>query len=395
MTHIEATLPKFRIKLDLGAGDISPPGYVPLGNVNGTSIYPLQYSDGVVDVIRASHVLEHFAHGQIGDVLKEWVRVLKPGGELKIAVPNFEWVAENYIAGQAINAQGYVMGGQVDAADYHMTMFDRGSLAKHLAAAGLMLIRDWKSELQDCAALPVSLNLSATKPHLPAIGVCAAMSVPRLGFMDMFFCAFEALPQLGIKISRYTGAFWEQCIERTIDGILEGEKPDAVLTLDYDTVFSRRDASMLLQLMCCHPEADAIAAIQSTRGGDKPLFTVRAEPGQNLEASVSAIFAPDITKVSTAHFGLTLLRAEALRRMPKPWFWSQPAPDGSWGPGKVDADIYFWRKWEEIGNSLYVANRAPVGHIDLTVDWPGEDLITRRQPIHEWRAGGKPKDVWT
>ena len=383
-------------KLDLGAGGQSPDGYLQMGNAHGSQIFPLAaFADESVDAIRASHVLEHFPHGQIADVLREWVRVLKPGGELKIAVPNFEWIAENYVAGQPINTQGYLMGGQIDSADFHKSTFDRASLTRHLAAAGLMLVREWKSEIQDCAALPVSLNLSATKPHKPTISVCAAMSVPRLGFMDMFFCAFEALPQLGIKLSRFTGAYWEQCIERTIDGILLDEKPDAVLTLDYDTVFSRRDASMLLQLMCCHPEADAIAAIQSGRGGDKPLFTVKAQPGQNLDESAAHLFAPDLTKVSTAHFGLTLLRAEGLQRMPKPWFWSQPAPDGSWGPGKVDADIWFWRKWEAVGNSLYVANRSPVGHLDLVVDWPSEDLTTHRQPIHQWRDNGKPKEAWS
>jgi SAM-dependent methyltransferase len=168
------------IKLDLGAGEQSPEGFIPLGNVNGSHIFPLPYADASVDCIRASHVLEHFPHAQIADVLKEWTRVLKPGGELRIAVPNFEWIAENYVAGQPINTQGYVMGGQVDEADYHKATFDKRSLTQHLAAAGLMLIREWKSELQDCAALPVSLNLCGTKPHQSSISVSAVMSVPRL-----------------------------------------------------------------------------------------------------------------------------------------------------------------------------------------------------------------------
>jgi SAM-dependent methyltransferase len=140
-------------------------------------------------VIRASHVLEHFPHGQIADVLKEWVRVLKPGGELRIAVPNFEWIAENYVAGQPINTQGYVMGGQIDEADFHKAIFDKRSLTRQLAGAGLMLIREWKSELQDCAALPVSLNLCGTKPHQSEISVSAVMSMPRLAFTDNMFSA--------------------------------------------------------------------------------------------------------------------------------------------------------------------------------------------------------------
>jgi predicted SAM-dependent methyltransferase len=131
-----AIFPKFEIKLDLGAGEKSPDGFTPLGNVNGTSIFPLPHSDGSVSVIRASHVLEHFPHGQIAAVLKDWVRALKPGGELRIAVPNFEWIAENYVAGQPINTQGYVMGGQVDAADFHKATFDKGYLTSNSLPPG-------------------------------------------------------------------------------------------------------------------------------------------------------------------------------------------------------------------------------------------------------------------
>lgn len=382
------------IRLDLGAGSVSLPGFTPLGNAHGRAIYPLPYADNSVGEIYASHVLEHFPRGRVPIVLRDWVRVLKPGGVIKIAVPDFNKIAESYIAGDQQITEGYVMGGQVDEADYHKALFDSDKLRKLLASCGLMLIRQWKSDLPDCAALPISLNLEGTKPHLSEISVCAVMSVPRLGFMDNFFCSFQALPQLRIKISRYTGAFWEQCIERTIDGVLSDEKPDAILALDYDTVFTRNDVSMLMQLMCCHPEVDAIAPVQSGRGGEKPLFTVSAEEGQNLEASCSERFAPDLSRASTAHFGLTLLRASKLRALPKPWFWSQPALDGTWGPGKVDADIYFWRKWEAARNSLHIANRVAVGHLDLTVDWPGDDLLTIRQPIHEWRANGRPKDTW-
>lgn len=383
------------MKLDLGAGANSPEGFTPLGNVNGTGIYPLPYADNSVDAVRGSHVLEHFPHGQIADVLKEWVRVLKPGGEIRIAVPNFEWIAENYMAGQPINTQGYVMGGQVDGADFHKATFDKRSLTQQLAAAGLMLIREWKSELQDCAALPVSLNLCGTKPHQSAISVSAVMSVPRLGFLDNMFCSFEALPPLGIKLRRYTGAFWTQCIERVCEEALADDQSDAILTLDYDSIFSRRDAAMLMQLMCCHPEADAIAAVQSGRGKDLPLFTIRGDDGKNASGTTSDTFADDLAKVSTAHFGLTLIRADKLRNMPKPWFRDIPAPDGSWNEGRVDADINFWRQWEVAGNSLYIANRVPIGHLELQVLWPGSDLRAISQPVSDWRSNGKPKDAWS
>ena len=85
------------IRLDLGAGEISPPGYVPMGNAHGRPIYPLAIKDDSVDEIRCSHALEHFPHGRLADVLADWVRVLKPGGVLRIAVPDFAKIAENYL----------------------------------------------------------------------------------------------------------------------------------------------------------------------------------------------------------------------------------------------------------------------------------------------------------
>ena len=62
------------LKLDLGAGDISPAGYTPIGHGHGSEIFPLPYADESVDEIRASHVLEHFPHGRLAEVLADWVR---------------------------------------------------------------------------------------------------------------------------------------------------------------------------------------------------------------------------------------------------------------------------------------------------------------------------------
>jgi hypothetical protein len=88
-----------------------------------------------------------------------------------------------------------------------------------------MLVKEWKSELQDCAALPVSLNLCGTKPHKAEISVSAVMSMPRLAFTDNMFSAIEALPPLGVKLRKHTGAYWSQCIERVIEEAIEEDKP--------------------------------------------------------------------------------------------------------------------------------------------------------------------------
>jgi hypothetical protein len=385
------------LRLDLGAGALSPAGFTPMGNAHGSAIYPLPHDDGSVDEIRASHVLEHFPSGEIAAVLADWARVLKPGGTLGIAVPDFAKIAENYLAGARQPTEGYIMGGQSAPDDFHKALFDEEQLKRAMAATGLMLIRPWQSELADCASLPISLNLVGTKPHRSEISVSAVMSVPRLGFLDTMFCAVEALPPLRIPLRRCTGAYWGQCLERAIEEALADGEVDAILTLDYDSVFTKRDVAMLMQLMCCYPEADAIAAVQAGRGSVGRLFTIRAEGGANAVGVPSDTFAGDLAQVSTAHFGLTLIRADKLRALPKPWFHDVPAPDGSWNEGRTDADIAFWRNWEAGGNALHLANRVPIGHLELMALWPaaiGTETTPIAQSVGEWRESGRPDASW-
>lgn len=390
------------IKLDLGAGPVSPPGFRPMGNAHGSAIYPLSdIADGSVDEIRASHVLEHFPNSQVVDVLKHWVGKLKPGGVLKVAVPNLEWIAKAYLDGVDAPIMGYLMGGQTAPDDFHQSTFDTELLAEALRLAGLIEVKPWKSELQDCAALPVSLNLQAFKPR-PLVGadgkqlkISAIMSVPRLGFMDNFFCVQEALPAMGVKVQRFTGAFWEQCMERGLQAALADQQPDLILTLDYDTVFKRFDVERLVQTMAERPEIDALAPIQSARWSAAPLLTMDPPLGMKNGQITPDAFLDDVTRIRTAHFGLTLFRASSLAKLPRPWLWSQPAPDQTWGAERVDADIYFWKQWAAAGLSLYSANRVAVGHLELMVLWPGaDDFSVIPQLASAFQKTGKPEGTW-
>jgi hypothetical protein len=386
------------MKLDLGAGRQSPDGYMPLGRDHGSEIFPLPFPDSSIDAVRASHCLEHFPHAQIPDVLAEWVRVLKPGGRLRIAVPDFAKIAKRYQEGAVQPTEAYIMGGQVDASDFHKALFDEPTLSKLLSAAGLLLIRRWHSEIEgDCAALPISLNLEGAKPHRAGMSVSMVMSLPRLTWTANTACNMEALSELQrtLRITPrfYSGAYWEQCLERAIEESIEQDKPDAILTLDYDTIFTPNNVRRLVSLMMVYPEADAIAPIQAARGNDLPLFTMAASPGADGPVP-REIFGDDLTPVRTAHFGLTLLSAAKLRALPKPWFHSVPAPDGTWGNGRRDADIAFWQKWAAAGHTLFLGNRVTVGHLELMVKWPGADQRAIYQEATDWRSHGAPADAW-
>src|SRR3990172_6667131 len=234
------------MKLNLGAGECPLEGYENLDRKTGQEIYPLAVADGAAQEIRASHVLEHFPHAQVMAVLRDWVRALAPGGVLKIAVPDFQLIARQYLAGAPIPTEGYVMGGQVDAEDYHKALFDREALGDLLRLAGLVAIRSWASEAKDCAALPISLNLCGTKPPDKWPKVAAVISVPRLGFNDFWACAYQELAALGIGLRKTTGAYWDRDLSVGIEQVLaETPAPEWILTCDYDTVFTRHQVLSL------------------------------------------------------------------------------------------------------------------------------------------------------
>lgn len=103
--------------------------------------------DGSVELIYASHVLEHFGRHEVSGVLREWKRVLKIGGVLRLSVPDFGAVAEFYgkegLGNGSSGLIGLVCGGQRDPLDYHKIIFDRPFLTSILLKAGFKEVRPW------------------------------------------------------------------------------------------------------------------------------------------------------------------------------------------------------------------------------------------------------------
>ncbi len=219
------------------------------------------------------------------------------------------------------------------------------------------------------------------------------MSVPRLGFQDNFFCGSQISAKHGIYPTRYTGAFWGQCLERTMMNNLDGEW---ILSTDYDSVFTLEDFEKLAGLMASSPEADAIAGVQLRRRDHAVLAGIlgQKKPGDPPRDIPIESYGSELLKVHIAHFGFTMLRVEALKKMEHPWFLNVPNKDGLWEEGKQDEDVYFWRKWNAAGNSLYLANRIPIGHIEAFVTWPNNKMqATYQFPVDFW-MDGKPENVW-
>ena len=67
-------------------------------HLDSKDIFNLPYEDNSVDLIYASHVIEYFNREEVKDVLNEWIRVLKPNGKLRLAVPDFEVIVGLYFS---------------------------------------------------------------------------------------------------------------------------------------------------------------------------------------------------------------------------------------------------------------------------------------------------------
>lgn len=375
-----------KVRLNLGAGDVVLEGFTPIDRKLGSEVYPLNYKDGSVDEIYASHVLEHFAQDQIQHVLTDWVRVLKPGGRLRVAVPNFRWCVEKYLEGAEVPIGGYIMGGQTDADDFHKALFDEAGLRWQLEKAGLFGIQNWKSAHKDCASLDVSLNLEGLKPSSSkALGDRAVIvaTMPRLNWTYNRDATTTACTKLGLSYYSMSGAYFDQSMERALEVGLDKEY---ILTIDYDTIYDPADIERLVTLMDLYPEAGAIAALQCKRGSDETPLLCR--DGKISEDELSC----DILKAKSAHFGLTIIRTEVLRKMPKPWLHHIPAPDGTWGDGRVDADVAFWHKLNQVSQT-YISPRVNVGHLQAMVSWMDRSWRVTHQHIDEYRKNGKPLDV--
>jgi len=151
------------MKLNLGSGCVEIEGYRNLDGNNGDTIYPLEYEN--VDVIRASHVLEHFGRVESVEVLRNWIGCLKQDGLLKIAVPSLPLVMEQAQVDNSIASylEMIIMGGQIDEYDYHKSLWDEDKLRYIMEREGLADIQHWQSEIHDCASYPFSVNLQGVK----------------------------------------------------------------------------------------------------------------------------------------------------------------------------------------------------------------------------------------
>ena len=244
------------------------------------------------------------------------------------------------------------------------------------SAVNAICIRDEDAEL----LLQISPETAATEtdPDKPT-NIVAVMSMPRLAFTDNIFSGMAAFTPLGITFERGTGVFWGQVLTRMITKHL-GDGTDYIITTDYDTYYTKNQVIRLIQLAVENPEADAICTLQAKRECDN-LLIAKTEADGTYSKTIT--LDADLLSVDSGHFGLTIFKASAFAKMKKPWFIGVPNPDGEWGEGRQDEDVYFWSNFKEAGLRLFLAHQIGIGHLQMMCTFPGRSEDNWR-PTHEY-----------
>ena len=371
------------------------------------------------------------------EVVRHWVEKLKPGGQLMIAVPDVMKIKLDDPMGEIL-----LMGGQKDGDDYHHSLWNEYKLRELMERAGLDAIVEWESNEEECASYDISLNLMGVRkaelpdwmscsipifteidtkkyrqplviyrgkcltwedklpeqaivksvdeepePEPPAepveidlnkFKVKGVMSVPRYGSTASRGIIQNALKPFSIELETSQGVFWHQLMENHLEGCIR-DGIDIALCIDYDSCFTHEMLAQMFARLLTSPEIDALTSIQAQRVSRRPLLGTIDAGDQEI------VLAEDPVKVASAHFGLTMFKVEKFKDLPKPWFMPQPDKDGSWGKGRQDADIYFWKNWRDHGNTLYVDPLVRIGHVEEMVQWFDERMNWTCGTISQWR----------
>jgi predicted SAM-dependent methyltransferase len=195
------------VKLYLGSRDYKPDGFltVDIDPAHKPDILAdvtdfASIGSGTVEEICASHILEHLPWPVAFKALAAWVRVLRVGGVLKIAVPDLALLCRLIAEGRNVwAASGLIFGvGRLENAfEAHQYGYTRDMLLAMLRALGMAEFDWWKHDLPDASngwmrddaegRISMSLNISARKTGQPVadpVMMVDALMADRLAPFD-------------------------------------------------------------------------------------------------------------------------------------------------------------------------------------------------------------------
>ena len=130
------------------------------------------------DLVYASHVLEHVPWNRVNDALGEVFRVLRPGGEFEVWVPDFAYIVDCYLARRCgdqwrrFNPEGDPMkwvNGRVFTygpkdGNWHHGCFDERYLAQCLSESGFVDVNAIPKRLRGVSHGEIDLGMRGFKP---------------------------------------------------------------------------------------------------------------------------------------------------------------------------------------------------------------------------------------
>lgn len=171
------------IRLNLGCGDKIISGYVNVDVVESRAgkspdvicdLHQLTpFPDNHADEVLAVHVVEHFWRWEIEAVLREWMRILKPGGRMILECPNLQAACEAFLANPS-SASGHGNAGQrtmwvfygdpswKDPLMVHRWGYTPASLAELMGSIGLTKARQEPAQFK--LREPRDMRIVAEKP---------------------------------------------------------------------------------------------------------------------------------------------------------------------------------------------------------------------------------------
>ena len=133
--------------LDIGCGENKKEGSIciDLRKVDSIDIVAdarfLPFKNESFDHVYCSHLIEHFSHREVKDVLIEWVRVLKGRGTIEIRCPWLRVRAFLFFLFPTWENVQNIYGGQEYEGNYHKCGFSFGLLKSLLEKCGIQNVK--------------------------------------------------------------------------------------------------------------------------------------------------------------------------------------------------------------------------------------------------------------